>query len=215
MLILHTKDTMIRSSPANVRAVQQTIKALRSQGHECAEFQPSLSMSKSFDACRLAHDLGRAGKEAMSTFVGLTTADGYKRMLSTIESDPKVRSLRNSEYNSFLNRTCDTGAKLVSLDSRSISSRSAVLIGQSSGCITHYPSPYEGFVRHFIAWAAYTFYGDKPFYDLFSLARSKSVSEFIEFTDRRNKVARAWYAEVSISDVARVYLDDFAQIGLG
>lgn len=27
----------------------------------------------------------------MSTFVGLTTADGYRRMLSTVESDPKVR----------------------------------------------------------------------------------------------------------------------------
>ncbi|KAF8556541.1 amidase signature enzyme [Imleria badia] len=134
----YVEDSMIRSSPANVRAVQETIKALRSQGHECVEFLPSLS------------------KEAMSTFVALTTADGYKRMLSTIESDPKESSL----YLSTL------GPKL------------------------------PGFVRRFIAWAAHTFYGDKPFHDLFSLARSKSVSEFVEFTDRRNKVAKAWYKEV-------------------
>ncbi|KAG6372254.1 amidase signature domain-containing protein [Boletus reticuloceps] len=128
---------MIHISPANVRAVQETIDALKSQGHECVEFSPSLS------------------KEAMSTFVALATADGYKRMLSTIESDPK-------------------------------------LYGSSA----HHPSTHAGFVRRFIAWAAHTFYHDNIFHDIFSLARSKSVSEFVEYTDRRNKVTKAWYKEV-------------------
>ncbi|KAH0833464.1 amidase signature domain-containing protein [Lanmaoa asiatica] len=121
---------MLQSSPVNVRAVQETIDALRSRGHECVEFFPSLS------------------KEAMNAFVGLTTADGYRRMLSTIESDPKVRV------------------------------------------------NYSSFVRNSIGWAAHTFFGDKIFRDLFMHARSKSVYEFVEFTDRRNKVTKAWYKEV-------------------
>ncbi|KIJ14359.1 hypothetical protein PAXINDRAFT_169765 [Paxillus involutus ATCC 200175] len=131
-------DQIVRSSPANIRAVQKTIDALRLQGHECIEFFPSLS------------------KEAMSTFVGLATADGYKRMLSTLESDPRESSL-------FLSTL---GPKL------------------------------PGVVRNLIGWVARTFFGDDLFSDLFSLARSKSVSEFVEFTDRRNRVARAWYNEV-------------------
>ncbi|KAG8212908.1 amidase signature domain-containing protein [Butyriboletus roseoflavus] len=143
-------DTMLQSSPANVRAVQETINALRSRGHECVEFLPSLS------------------SEAMTTFVGLTTADGYRRMLSTVESDPKEPSL-------FLSTL---GPKL------------------------------PGFVRHFVAWAAGTFFGDKLFHDLFLHSRSKSVSEFIEFTDRRNKVIKAWYKEASMDGVSSVYLVD-------
>ncbi|KAN0092624.1 Amidase signature domain containing protein [Tylopilus felleus] len=134
----YSSDGLVQFSPANVRAVQETINALRLQGHECVEFSPSLS------------------KEAMSTFVALTTSDGYKRMLSTIESDPTEPSL-------FLSTL---GPKL------------------------------PGFVRRFIGWVAQTFYGDQLFHNLFSLARTKSVSEFIEFTDRRNKVIKAWYAGV-------------------
>lgn len=80
---------MVQSSPANVRAVQETIDALRSQGHECVEFVPSLSMLNAL-VFGLAHDLGRVGEDAMATFVALTSADGYKRMLATIESDPTV-----------------------------------------------------------------------------------------------------------------------------
>lgn len=57
-------------------------------------------------------------------------------------------------------------------------------------------STHTAFVRYLIGWAARTFYGDQPFHDLFSLARSKSVSEFVEFTDQRNKVTKAWYKEV-------------------
>ncbi|KIJ62913.1 hypothetical protein HYDPIDRAFT_182577 [Hydnomerulius pinastri MD-312] len=131
-------DQMVRSSPANVRAIQKTVDALRLQGHECIEFLPSLS------------------KEAMNTFVGLATADGYKKMLSTLESDPKESSL-------FLSTL---GPKL------------------------------PGFVRSLIGWIAQTFLGDSVFSELFSEARSKSVTEFIEFADRRNRVNQAWYREV-------------------
>lgn len=55
-----------------------------------------------------------------------------------------------------------------------------------------------------ISWAASTFFEDKVFSDMFSLARTKSVSEFVEFTDRRNKVVKAWYKEVSSSCVSLV-----------
>lgn len=85
-------DTMVQSSPANVRAVQETVDALRSHGHECVEFTPSLSILISLRALGSAHILGWIGQEAMGTFVGLATADGYRRMLSTVESDPKVLS---------------------------------------------------------------------------------------------------------------------------
>ncbi|KAI9566910.1 amidase signature domain-containing protein [Boletus coccyginus] len=131
-------DGMVQSSPANVRAVQETIDALRSQGHECVEFVPSLS------------------EDAMATFVALTSADGYKRMLATIESDPTEPSL----YLSTL------GPKL------------------------------PGFVRYLITRVADIVHRDRHFSELFSLARTKTVSEFVEFTDRRNKVTKAWYTEV-------------------
>jgi hypothetical protein len=57
-------------------------------------------------------------------------------------------------------------------------------------------------------WAARTIYRDQVFAELFSLAYTKSVSEFVEFTDRRNKVVEAWYTEASMSGILRVNLDD-------
>lgn len=44
------------------------------------------------------------------------------------------------------------------------------------------------------------------FHDFFSLARTKSVAEFIEFTDRRNKVIKAWYKEVRVNDITFLHL---------
>lgn len=63
----------------------------------------------------------------MKTFIGLVTADGYQRMLSTLESDPKVQSI--SEYDPPLLLTHSAGAKLVPLNSRTQTSWSVVIIG--------------------------------------------------------------------------------------
>ena len=70
-------------------------------------------------------------------------------------------------------------------------------------------------MRHLIAWGARTFHRDQLFAELFSLAYTKSVAEFVEFTDRRNKVVEAWYTEASMSGVSRVNLDDPLRTGLG
>ncbi|KAG2357497.1 amidase signature domain-containing protein [Suillus spraguei] len=52
------------------------------------------------------------------------------------------------------------------------------------------------FVRKLACWIAKTFLGDSLFPRFFSLAREKSVLEFTDFTDQRNKVAAAWYEQV-------------------
>ncbi|KAG2359185.1 amidase signature domain-containing protein [Suillus spraguei] len=56
------------------------------------------------------------------------------------------------------------------------------------------------FVRKLACWIAKTFLGDSLFPRFFSLAREKSVLEFTDFTDQRNKVAAAWYEQISVWD---------------
>ncbi|KAI6025550.1 amidase signature domain-containing protein [Pisolithus marmoratus] len=131
-------DSLTRSSPATVRAIQETVNALRKSGHECVEFSTLLPHS------------------AMEVFVGLVSSDGYKKMLSYLEGDPQEESL-------FLSTL---GAKV------------------------------PGFVRSLMCFVARTFLGDSVFPRFFSQARTKSVFEFCDFVDRRNKVEEAWYKEV-------------------
>lgn len=131
-------DSLAQSSPATVRAIQETVNGLRKAGHECVEFSTLLPPS------------------AMEVFVGLVTSDGYKKMLSHLQGDPQEDSL-------FLSTL---GAKV------------------------------PGFVRSLMCWAAQTFFGDRMFPRFFSQARTKSVIEFCDLIDRRNKVEEAWYQEV-------------------
>ncbi|KAG2354676.1 hypothetical protein BDR07DRAFT_1428660 [Suillus spraguei] len=121
-------------------SVLETVSALRKQGHQCIEFTSPLNAS------------------AMEVFLGLTSSDGYKKMLSHLDSDPMEDSL-------FL---VTLGPKLPS------------------------------FVCKLACWIAKTFLGDSLFPRFFSLAREKSVLEFTDFTDQRNKVATAWYEQVSV-----------------
>ncbi|KAG2353408.1 amidase signature domain-containing protein [Suillus spraguei] len=134
----YLSDGMMESSPACKRAVLETVSALRKQGHQCIEFTSPLNAS------------------AMEVFLGLTSSDGYKKMLSHLDSDPMEDSLF-----------------LVTLGPR-------------------LPS----FVCKLACWIAKTFLGDSLFPRFFSLAREKSVLEFTDFTDQRNKVAAAWYEQV-------------------
>ncbi|KAG8945601.1 hypothetical protein FRC04_000648 [Tulasnella sp. 424] len=68
-------DQLIKVSPACQRAVQETVDALREQGHECVEFV-------------IPNNL-----EAARVFVALTSADGYKTLTSHIGPDPRDRTL--------------------------------------------------------------------------------------------------------------------------
>ncbi|KAL4068640.1 amidase signature domain-containing protein [Scleroderma yunnanense] len=134
----YSSDTLVQASPANVRAIQETVDALRKAGHECVEFSTSLST------------------DAMEIFVGLVTSDGYKKMLSYLQGDPQEESL-------FMTTL---GAKM------------------------------PGFMRNLMCWVITTFYGDSVFPRFFNLARTKSVLEYCDIIDQRNKVAEAWYKEV-------------------
>lgn len=68
-------DPLLKASPASQRAVQETVDALRKQGHECVEFViPNVI-------------------EAARVFVALTSADGYKTLTSHIGPDPRDRTL--------------------------------------------------------------------------------------------------------------------------
>ncbi|KAH0582754.1 hypothetical protein H2248_010669 [Termitomyces sp. 'cryptogamus'] len=71
----YTSDHFVKASPACQRAVLETVEALRKKGHECIEINVP-------DA-----------PEAFNIFVGLTSADGYKKMLSHLGPDPKENSL--------------------------------------------------------------------------------------------------------------------------
>ncbi|KAF8903595.1 amidase signature domain-containing protein [Mucidula mucida] len=73
----YTSDEFIKASPANKRAVLETVDALRKQGHECVEFTPP---------------------GALVIFLALTSADSYKKMLSHLGPDPMDASLRLAVY---------------------------------------------------------------------------------------------------------------------
>ncbi|KAJ3790424.1 amidase signature domain-containing protein, partial [Lentinula aff. detonsa] len=78
----YTSDGLIKSSPANKRAVEEAVAALRKEGHECIEIEIP-------DAT-----------EAMEIFLGLTSADGYEKMTSHLGPDPMDKSLWLPVYSS-------------------------------------------------------------------------------------------------------------------
>ncbi|KAG8858225.1 hypothetical protein FRB96_005354 [Tulasnella sp. 330] len=71
----YRSDALVRSSPAVQRAVQETVDALRKQGHKCVEFViPDFI-------------------ESLRIFLGLISADKFKMLFSHLDSDPKDASL--------------------------------------------------------------------------------------------------------------------------
>ncbi|KAI0259766.1 amidase signature domain-containing protein [Gloeopeniophorella convolvens] len=71
----YLSDGLVKGSPACQRAVLETVEKLRGAGHECIEFQPPEPM------------------HAMELFTALTSADGYKTMLSHLGPDKKESAL--------------------------------------------------------------------------------------------------------------------------
>ncbi|OCF37665.1 amidase [Kwoniella heveanensis BCC8398] len=71
-----TQDHLIKTSPACVRAVEECVAKLKAAGHEVVYFDPP--------------DVA----ECMKVFAGLTSAEGYKTLLSNIGNDPMESSMR-------------------------------------------------------------------------------------------------------------------------
>jgi Asp-tRNA(Asn)/Glu-tRNA(Gln) amidotransferase A subunit family amidase len=86
----YSTDHYIKASPSCQRAVLETVDALRRAGHECVEFDlpaghfftPHISKINTYP-CDIV-------EVALKVFVGLTSADGYKTMLSHLGPDAKV-----------------------------------------------------------------------------------------------------------------------------
>ncbi|KAJ6488681.1 amidase [Mycena vitilis] len=76
-------DNYIKVSPANKRAVMETVAALKAHGHDCIEIEVPDPM------------------EAFDIFVGITSADGYKTMLSGLGSDP-LCAIRTKDSSLFV-----------------------------------------------------------------------------------------------------------------
>lgn len=82
-------DMLVKASPANRRAVLETVAALERQGHDCVEFEVPERASGPTTATRLSSNLIVASC-ALEIFVGLTSADGYKKITSHLGPDPQV-----------------------------------------------------------------------------------------------------------------------------
>ncbi|KAI0065501.1 amidase [Artomyces pyxidatus] len=71
----YTTDNLVKSSPVCQRALLETVEALRREGHECVEFELPYAT------------------RALELFSGITSADGYDKLLSHLGPDPKESSL--------------------------------------------------------------------------------------------------------------------------
>jgi Asp-tRNA(Asn)/Glu-tRNA(Gln) amidotransferase A subunit family amidase len=69
------EDGFIRTSPANRRAVQETIDALEKAGHEVVKFELPF------------------GPQAIQLFAALSSADGYRTLMSPSGGDPIEKNL--------------------------------------------------------------------------------------------------------------------------
>jgi hypothetical protein len=83
-------DNYIKASPSCQRAVLETVEALRRAGHECIEFEVPAGHCFTHIVSKIITYPGTIVEVALKVFVGLTSADGYKTMLSHLGPDPKV-----------------------------------------------------------------------------------------------------------------------------
>jgi Asp-tRNA(Asn)/Glu-tRNA(Gln) amidotransferase A subunit family amidase len=82
-------DHFIKASPACARAVLETVDALRKAGHDCVEFDfPGGSFLSSL--IKTIFNKSFPATTACDIFIGLTSADGFKTMLSHLGPDKKV-----------------------------------------------------------------------------------------------------------------------------
>lgn len=69
------EDHFLKTSPVNIRAVQETVNALKAAGHELVEFDFPF------------------GLRSLQLFAGITSADGYRTLQAPRGSDPKEKNL--------------------------------------------------------------------------------------------------------------------------
>ncbi|EEB89173.1 hypothetical protein MPER_12757 [Moniliophthora perniciosa FA553] len=72
----YTLDGFTKASPANKRAVLETVEALQKQGHDCIELTHLPSVA-----------------EATAIFLGLTSSDGYRKLTSHLGPDPMDKAI--------------------------------------------------------------------------------------------------------------------------
>ena len=85
----NSSDDYIKASPACARAVLETVEALRKAGHDCVEFNfPGGTIPSILSSNQPNNTL--AASIACDLFVALTSADGYKTLLSHLGPDAKV-----------------------------------------------------------------------------------------------------------------------------
>ncbi|KAF9266912.1 amidase signature enzyme [Marasmius fiardii PR-910] len=79
----YTSDGFSKASPANQRAVTETVEALKKQGHECIELTDFTFATG-----------------ATAIFLGLTSSDGYRKLTSHLGPDPMEKSIWLPVYGS-------------------------------------------------------------------------------------------------------------------
>lgn len=81
----------MKGSPVCIRAVNETIEALKLVGHECIEVEQStfpLGSANGYLTCPPGLSV-----EIAKIFLAITSADGYKTLLRGVGSDPLDPSL--------------------------------------------------------------------------------------------------------------------------
>lgn len=88
-------DGYVKASPANQRAVRETVNALRLAGHECIPFEiPEGTQPQSGPVSGKPDVLNGwySVSEAIECYVGLTASDGLKTLTEPLGDDPVVNT---------------------------------------------------------------------------------------------------------------------------
>ena len=128
---------------------------------------------------------------ACNIFAGLTSADGYKTMLSHLGPDPKVSKF-NLAFHSSLKIKLDSGRILIFGHSRAQAQLYALemLRDKKFTCISVV-------LRYIAAWIVETFFHDKIFADALRAARKKTVREYWALAAERDCFVKNFDKEVS------------------
>lgn len=120
--------------------------------------------------------------KALCIFIALTSADGYKTLLSHLGPDPKEKSLF-----------------LVTLGPKLGCEQFSLL----NGLAVSLPRSVLGFLQGIAVWIVRTFLKDPLFASTMSLSRVKPVEEYMAFTKERDEYIKLWYKEVRVTFLKR------------
>lgn len=128
----------------------------------------------------------------MEIFAGISSSDGYQKMLSHLGPDPKVQTQVYIEQ-----RSPDidwiAGAQLIPCYARTQIARYHRF--QMFALLRSYILS-TGFVRFLASWMAEAFMGDKIFATILRAARYKSVGEFNAWHEHMHNYEKEFYEDV-------------------